>query len=504
MHGIIYCRVSTPEQVENLSLATQERVCREYCRRNDIEVDEVFVEEGESAKTTSRPAFQRMLAYCREHKHQIQFVIVYSLTRFSRRTEDHAVTRVYLRKFGVELRSATEAFDESPAGTLMENILASFGQFDNDVRKERTIAGMKAAVQIGRFPHKAPIGYLNRRDGDGKPSLIPDPERAPLIRRAFELFATGRQSKEDVRKMVTALGLTTPAGKVVSTQTFDRLLRNDIYAGWVVEKRWKERVRGGFAPLIDDEKFDHVQAVLSGRRPVATPYVRNHPDFPLRMFVRCGKCSKPLTGAWSTGRSKKYAYYRCPDRRCRGVNVRKDELDIAFLGFVDKLRPKPEFIEKWKNNVMEVWEAKQTQAAELERTLTQRVEKLKERKMRLVDALLDKELTQDIYQERMDKLAEELALAEMELGDAKVEETDIEGMLNYAQFVVTNASYLWLEADLAQRQRLQRILYPDGVTFLDGEFGTTTTCLLFNQLAEIEEDDPRVASPEGFEPALPP
>ena len=112
--------------------------------------------------------------------------------------------------------------------------------------------------------------------------------------------------------------------------------------------------------------------------------------------------------------------------------------------------------------------------------------------------------TQEVYQERMDKLVEELGLAEMDLGEAKVKEMDIEGMLNFAQYVLLNASYLWLEADLAQRQRLQRILYPEGVTFLDGEFGTTATCLLFNQLAEIEDDFARVASPAGFEPALPP
>jgi hypothetical protein len=278
----------------------------------------------------------------------------------------------------------------------MENILACFAQFDNDIRKDRTIAGMKAAVQVGRFPHKAPIGYLNRKNSDGTPTLVPDPERGPLIRKVFELFAPGRHSKEEVRKMVTALGLNTPSGNTVSPQTFDRVLRNPIYAGWVVEKRWKERARGGFAPLVDDETFEQVQAVLSGRRPVTTPYVRNHPDFPLRMFVRCGKCGKPLTGAWSTGRNKKYAYYRCPNRKCKAVNVGRDELDGAFLSFMEKLRPKPDFVDKWKNNVLEVWKAKQTDAAEVEKTLAERVQQLKDRRMRLVDAFLDKQVTQDV------------------------------------------------------------------------------------------------------------
>jgi len=52
--AVIYVRVSTKEQTENLSLPTQLRACEEYCRRQGYEILERFHEEGESAKSTDR------------------------------------------------------------------------------------------------------------------------------------------------------------------------------------------------------------------------------------------------------------------------------------------------------------------------------------------------------------------------------------------------------------------------------------------------------------------
>ena len=79
----------------------------------------------------------------------------------------------------------------------MEGVLAAFAQFDNDVRCVRTRAGVKAALELGRWVFLAPIGYLNAPRSMGR-SLMADPERAPLVRRAFEDYATARFTKEQL------------------------------------------------------------------------------------------------------------------------------------------------------------------------------------------------------------------------------------------------------------------------------------------------------------------
>ena len=82
--AVIYVRVSTKEQTENLSLPTQLRACEEYCGRQGYEVLERFHEEGESAKSTDRSQLQNLLTYCRLNKGRVHFVVVFNLTRFAR------------------------------------------------------------------------------------------------------------------------------------------------------------------------------------------------------------------------------------------------------------------------------------------------------------------------------------------------------------------------------------------------------------------------------------
>ena len=185
-----------------LSLSTQLRACEEYCRREGFEVLDRFKEEGESAKTTDRTELQKLLKYCRTHKGKVHFVVVYNLTRIAREKYDHFALRAHLKSLGISLRSATEPIDDTSTGKLMEGVLAAFAQFDNDVRSERTRAGMRAALELGRWTFPAPLGCLNAPKWSGK-SLVPDPERAPLVRQMFEEYATGRFSKQQVLARVT-------------------------------------------------------------------------------------------------------------------------------------------------------------------------------------------------------------------------------------------------------------------------------------------------------------
>src|SRR5262245_12840443 len=245
--AVIYVRVSTKEQTENLSLPTQLKACEEYCERQGFHVLVRFREEGESAKTADRTELQKLLQFCRKNKGRVQFVVVFNLTRFARDKYDHFALRAHLKSLGISLRSATEPIDDTSTGKLMEGVLAAFAQFDNDVRSDRTRAGMRAALELGRWTFLAPLGYLNTPRTLGK-SLIPDPERAPLIRRAFQDFASGRYNKEDVRKNVSALGLKTRRGLPLPAQTFDRMLRNRVYIGQIDVPQYRVSTRGDFEP----------------------------------------------------------------------------------------------------------------------------------------------------------------------------------------------------------------------------------------------------------------
>ena len=166
--AVIYVRVSTKEQIENLSLSTQLKACEEYCERQGFQVLARFREEGESANTADPTELQKLLQFCRKNKGTVQFVVVFNLTRFAREKYDHFALHAHLKSLGISLRSATEPIDDTSTGKLMEDVLAAFAQFDNDVRSERTRGRMKAALEPGRWTFLAPLSYLNAHRTTGE------------------------------------------------------------------------------------------------------------------------------------------------------------------------------------------------------------------------------------------------------------------------------------------------------------------------------------------------
>ena len=505
MNAVVYCRVSTKEQVQNLSLGTQQSRCVAFCTGNNWAVLKVFRDEGESAKTADRPAFQQMLAFCKAKQNAVQFVVVHDLSRFSRDMGDQACVIAELESAGVHLRSVMENVDETAAGKLMRNLFGAVNQFDNDRKAERTKLGMKSAASMGRFPFKAPLGYLNvSSQNQTGANLVPDAERAPLIRKAFELYGTGTETKAKVLRLVTSLGLKTQRGCSLTPQTFEKMLRNPLYCGWIVIPSWSVRERGSFAPLVSEELFRRVQDILDGKRLSVSAHQRNNPDFPLRVFVTCGACGTPLTGSWSKGRKGRYPYYRCRSSHCRAVNVRRDRLETNFAALLERLAPERRYMRLFKEIVRQVWKQRVSASESILRAVKAKLADLENRKNRLVDFLLEGRLDQQTYDEQAARLRVEVESAERDLREANLEQMDVEAVLTFAEKLVERPQQLWLESTLEQKQRLQRVFFPDGVTYTKEGFGTAPSNCFFSLLRGVSEEKSTLASPTGFEPVLPP
>ena len=181
----------------------------------------------------------------------------------------------------MEIKSTSEYFENTPEGRFMENIIANVAQFDNDVRTERCIGGMKDAAREGRYVWVAPVGYSNSKVGV-KANIVQN-EMASLVRAAFEEAAKGMHPIEQVRKMMTTQGLTVTNGRPLARSCFYRMLNNELYCGWIV--KFSERHRGTFEPIISEALFQQVQLVLKRRKRPNIQYRIENPDFPLRRFI---------------------------------------------------------------------------------------------------------------------------------------------------------------------------------------------------------------------------
>src|SRR5712692_3436869 len=220
MNGVIYCRVSSKEQIEGTSLESQELACREYARSSNINILKIFVERGESAKFADRTQLIELLDFCRQNKGRVQVLLVWKIDRFARNVGDHFNIKASLMKYGVRVVSVTEPIDAKPEGKLMETILAGFAQFDNDTRAMRTVQGMRRKLQEGIFPWKAPLGYTSSVQNDEK-KTEPDEPNQPLfglLQKAWKEFATGAYTKAEIRRRMDNWGIQTENGSPLSAQ----------------------------------------------------------------------------------------------------------------------------------------------------------------------------------------------------------------------------------------------------------------------------------------------
>src|SRR5258708_14195738 len=312
--AVIYVRISSEEQLKKsaTNIATQTKKCAEACEHAGLELVKVFTDEGESAymqAATERPALQAMVEYLKHNKKKVTHVVTADLSRLARRIEDQASLLAAFRKAGITYVSVDEphASDNSAAGQLATGMLGLVNQFHSASLSERVAYRMHAGAHAGRHLHRAPLGYLNGT-AKGVKNLVIDPERAELVRKAFTLVADGKSMKE-VLRIVTALGLRSRHGHKLAMQTFSQMLHNRAYSGWVKQKDIV--ARGAFEPLISEELFERVQQAMKGRSK-RQKHVTHHEDWPLRRFVLCVECGKPLTAAWvKNGAAKTYAVYSC-------------------------------------------------------------------------------------------------------------------------------------------------------------------------------------------------
>lgn len=470
--AVIYCRVSTKEQVdEGNSLISQERLCREYALKEGFDIIEVFIEKGESAKTAKRKELNRLLTFCTTKKDSIQAVIAYKVDRISRNMTDYSNIKVRLKKWGVVIKSVTEFFEDTPAGRFMENIIANVGQFDNDVRTERSIGGMKEATQEGRYVWTAPLGYSNAKV-DGKSTIVPN-STAPLIREVFERIALRIESTNAIRLKMAEEGLVNKKGAPVTCSNFFHLLRNPLYKGKI--KKFGQVYQGTFDPIVAEELFDEVQMILKGKMNKVKHYVRENPDFPLRRFVT-NMDGKQLTGYWSQGKRLKYPYYSF---HLPGTTIRKEMLEQKFKDLLARYTFDSTQLKVMRNYLIKHFIKRQSIHSSDRGTIEKRVAEIDSQIDNLIKLESAGSISTVIFTDRVRKLDTESQELKSLLRKREINDVNITQLLAFATEVLKKPYMLWEKAPLATQKRLQVFDFPDGLIFDGVDFRTPKVCSIF-------------------------
>lgn len=349
--AVSYLRVSTRGQAERggghdegFSIPAQREANKNKAQSLGAFVGKEFVDRGASAKSADRPQLQAMLEYVKENADRVDYVIVHKVDRLARNREDDAEIMKVLRECGVQLVSTSESIDETPSGMLLHGIMSSIAEFYSQNLATEVKKGMNEKVKGGGTVGRAPLGYKNVRIVDEKGreerTVVLDEDRAPLIKLAFDEYATGDWTVKNLADYLAACGLNTRStprmpSKPIPYQTLFKVLENPYYKGIVTYKG--VQYAGSHEPLIDDDTWERVQTILASRINGERSF--KHPHF-LKGTVYCAYCgSRMIITNTKKKNGKVYPYFACcgrhrgtcPDCQTRHVLIPEVERKIEQL-----------------------------------------------------------------------------------------------------------------------------------------------------------------------------
>ena len=382
-----YIRVSTAKQTEGAFLAAQRHIIEEFAARQCITITQWF-QESESAYRLGRPVFTHMVNLLR--KGQAGGLVMHKIDRSTRNFRDWA-TIGELHDGGVAVHFAAESIDlGTRGGRLSADIQAVFAADYIRNLKEEIRKGQRERLEAGLYPFTAPLGYLDR--GKGKPK-VPDPQRAPYVRRAFELYASGEYSLRGLKRQLYREGFRSKHHARVYVSRLDIMLSDPFYMGLIRIKKTGATYAGIHEPLVSAELFKQVQAQ---RHPRSRIKQSKH-NFLYRGMFQCRTCHSSMIGE----RQRGHVYYRCHQSNCRGNSLREEAVEHEVIRQLRTLTIKASENTAFTKSLKEHLKAPQHKQLDDPEEATQKIAAAKER---LLDVLSDGVIDAPTYQRKLQEL----------------------------------------------------------------------------------------------------
>jgi site-specific DNA recombinase len=352
-----------------------------------------WFEEKQSAAKRGRPVFADMLR--RIKRGEASGVVIHKIDRSARNLGDWAVIGEMIDA-SIDVHFAAESVDlNSRGGRLSADMLAVIAaDYSRNLRAEIK-KGIQGRLKQGVYPFGAPIGYLNCGRG-GKLKEI-DPMKGPLVRRAFELYATGNHTLYSLRDTLHRLGLRNVKGGQLSITGVSTLLNNPFYVG--VLRVGGETYIGRHEPLISHALFEQVRRVLLGLTNVR---VHRHDHLYRRRFA-CKSCGRSLIAS----KVKGHVYYRCATIACPSTSVREEAIDSAVRRELGSVGFTPKQLESLRLHAARLIAQRQDDTEKEAVRLKAAVGDVTARLNRLVDAFVEGGIEKGLFESRQAALVME-------------------------------------------------------------------------------------------------
>ena len=527
---IIYCRVSSKWQLEWGWLNSQEVACRRYCEQNWYKVINIF-NDAFTGWDLDRPWLNKLFEFIDINNKQnpeslINVFVVDDITRIARDYQVHLELTKWLIKRWVRYETVNMKFEDTPAGKMIEGIMALYSEYFRRNNQHQVINRQEARLLDWYRPRDYPLWYKTEKAPVWWKILIIDEPNASIIKEALEwyandLFDSVREVAEFLQRKWLDLRRYKKKKKdtnVVHTSLAQRVLSNILYSGHIEYKnitrdkdgivkkardislrKWKHK------GLITLETYRKIQAKLQWKRTYTHEKKTINDDYPLRWYVTCQCCDLNFTTGKSRSKNwKQIAYYQY-NKKCIHwwKSIQASKLHIMIDEELQKLWVNKQFLWFIKLLLTEEFNERKKDKELDAKNVEKEISKINEESNNLLNSLAN--TSSSIVQKKIEQKIEECELRRLrsieQLNKIKTN-IEITKVLDLAFEILSDPHYIRTHWTVDQQQMLLRLLFSKKipVDFSTGTYWTLPFTSLFLHSKDIWKQDYSHLEMMGFEP----
>jgi len=410
MKAIILARVSTNDQQDGHSIDAQKVRLKQYCNKKSLEIIKEFT-IIESSTQGKRKEFYEMLEFAKKQK-EIIAIVADKIDRVQRRFKESTILDELIKAEKIELHFNTENIIIGKDSKASDIMMWDFGIMGAKTYVLNLSDNVKRSLEYkknhGEYGGRAPVGYLNFKNTEGKNDIKIDSDRAYLIKKIFNLYATGTTSCHQLAKKCKDWGLTNnfSNAKTLSHNVINNLLKNPFYYGMMQIKG--KLYPHKYEPLISKELFDKCQEVRIGYKKQNFRQVKN--DFIFKGLIRCENSDRIVS---CDLKKKKYVYLICRDKNNpeKKIFVKEEIILNQIKEVFRSIKIPNELLENIKTHLQNSANAER----EFHKNQINKFEKESCDIQKKLDVLLDLRISLSITQDIYDKKAKELKERQQEI-----------------------------------------------------------------------------------------
>jgi len=462
MKAVLFARVSSKEQeLEGYSLDAQIDKLREYSNRQGFEVLEE-VQITESSNKGERKEFVAFLELTKLHSIKLKqpiVIVVDKVDRLVRNFKFYPIIDQLIQENHVHLHFVGDGTiinnNSNSSDKLMWNIRIVMSQNYTDSMVDNVKRSIDYKIKQGEVTGLAPLGYINVvKSKDNCSDVILDTERCFTIKRLFREYSTGTVSIRELVRRAKKYGLTTKKEKPITLSSMVRIITNKFYMG-VATLKGKEYTHR-YKNLIDKETFEKCQKVYQNYS--KAPFRQNGKEFIFKGLIKCKNCKKMYS---SEIKKHKYIYLRTTNKnkKCDCQAIKQEFAVTEVKKVLDSLKFPEELIKTIHNHIKSIHDDKNEYRDSRLKTLRKEDTRIKDMQDELLNQLLAKRITNELYDKKVLELNNRQQIIASELEAIAKSDESFYLTVSALLSVLSNTSHLFDSSRIEEKRRVLKFVF---------------------------------------------